>query len=52
VHLRKRNRSPEDFDLDELAEVSEGYSGAEIEAAGSGRLVSALRSNCQNSKRW
>jgi SpoVK/Ycf46/Vps4 family AAA+-type ATPase len=33
VHLRKRNREPEEFDLDELAEATEGYSGAEIEAA-------------------
>jgi|SRR5262245_6546848 len=33
VHLCKRNRSPESFDLDELADVTEGYSGAEVEAA-------------------
>lgn len=33
VHLRKRGRDPEKFDLDELSEVTVGFSGAEIEAA-------------------
>ena len=31
IHLRKRDRKPEDFDLDALAEASDGFSGAEIE---------------------
>ena len=33
VHLRKRRRLPEDYDLDRLAAASEGYVGAEIEQA-------------------
>ena len=33
VHLRKRKRLPQDYDLERLAEVSEGYVGAEIEQA-------------------
>jgi len=33
VHLHKRDRDPEKFDLDELAETTGGFSGAEIEAA-------------------
>lgn len=33
VHLRKRRRLPQDFDLDRLAAASEGYVGAEIEQA-------------------
>lgn len=33
VHLRKRNRIAQDFDLDELAQASEGYVGSEIEQA-------------------
>jgi AAA+ superfamily predicted ATPase len=33
VHLRKRLRLPQDFDLDRLAAASEGYVGAEIEQA-------------------
>ncbi len=33
VHLRKRRRDPEKFDLEELAAFSEGYVGAEIEQA-------------------
>ncbi len=33
VHLRKRQRIPQDFDLPELARNSEGYVGAEIEQA-------------------
>jgi SpoVK/Ycf46/Vps4 family AAA+-type ATPase len=33
VHLRKRHRLPQDFDLARLAQESEGYVGAEIEQA-------------------
>ncbi len=33
IHLRKRGRSPEDFDLGRLSELSVGYSGAELEEA-------------------
>lgn len=33
IHLRKRGRDPERFDLAYLAQLSEGYSGAEIEQA-------------------
>lgn len=32
VHLSKRKRKPEDFDLEALVKASRGYSGAEIEA--------------------
>lgn len=38
IHLRKRRRDPEQFNMDALAEVSKGYSGAEIEQA----VLSAL----------
>jgi AAA+ superfamily predicted ATPase len=38
IHLKKHNRQPERFDLDRLAAMSEGYSGAEIEQA----IISAL----------
>jgi hypothetical protein len=38
VHLEARGRAPEAFDLARLGEASEGFSGAEIEAA----VVSAL----------
>ncbi|MEI7633162.1 MAG: AAA family ATPase [bacterium] len=31
IHLRKRKRNPDQFDLDALAAASENYSGAEIE---------------------
>ena len=31
IHLEKRKRDPKQFDLDKLAETSEGFSGAEIE---------------------
>jgi len=33
IHLSRRNRFPEQFDLERLAETSAGMSGAEIEAA-------------------
>jgi SpoVK/Ycf46/Vps4 family AAA+-type ATPase len=38
VHIARRDRKPEDFDLARLAEAAEGFSGAEIEQA----IVSAL----------
>lgn len=33
IHLKKRDRNAADFDLDELAAASDGFSGAEIEQA-------------------
>jgi SpoVK/Ycf46/Vps4 family AAA+-type ATPase len=33
IHLRKRDRDPEDFDLAQVAERAEGFSGAELEEA-------------------
>jgi SpoVK/Ycf46/Vps4 family AAA+-type ATPase len=42
VHLHKRGRAPENFDLDELAEVTQGHSGAEIEAAIKAGLLRAF----------
>ena len=33
IHLRKRKRNPDDFDLPALANATPGFSGAEIEAA-------------------
>jgi len=38
IHLKKRDRDAAQFDLDELANASEGYSGSEIEQA----IISAL----------
>ena len=38
IHLSKRKRDPNKFDLNRLAEASEGYSGAEIEQG----IISAL----------
>jgi SpoVK/Ycf46/Vps4 family AAA+-type ATPase len=46
IHLRKRNREPEKFDVDELAEASEGYSGSEIEQA----IISALHEAYANKR--
>jgi ATP-dependent 26S proteasome regulatory subunit len=38
IHLKKRGRDPDHFDLDLLADASEGYSGSELEQA----IVSGL----------
>ena len=48
VHLRKRNREPEEFDLDNLAETTDGFSGAEIEAAVKAGLLRAF----MDGERW
>jgi AAA+ superfamily predicted ATPase len=42
AHLTQRGHDPADFDIDKLAEVSEGFSGAEIEAAVVGALYRAF----------
>lgn len=41
LHLAKRNRNPDGYDLDSLARASEGHSGSEIEAAVVGALYRA-----------
>jgi len=42
IHLNKRNQQPDDFDLIQLAQLSDGFSGAEIEQAVVAGLYSAL----------
>jgi SpoVK/Ycf46/Vps4 family AAA+-type ATPase len=42
VHISERGRRPEEFDIDALARLSEGFSGAEIEAAVVGALYRAF----------
>jgi SpoVK/Ycf46/Vps4 family AAA+-type ATPase len=42
VHLVKRGRDPESFNLEELAQAAGGFSGAEIEAAVKGALLDAF----------
>lgn len=38
IHLRKRKRDPKNFDVAEIAQAAEGFSGAEIEQA----IISAM----------
>ncbi|MCA9297132.1 MAG: AAA family ATPase, partial [Phycisphaerales bacterium] len=45
IHLSARKRDPERFDLDVLAELSEGFSGAEIEQAIIAALHTAFAAN-------
>lgn len=45
IHLEKRNRSPEQFDLHTLAMASDGLSGAEIEQAVIAGLYEAFDKN-------
>jgi len=42
LHLRSRGRDPQRFDLDKLVSATEGFSGAEIEAAVVGALYRAF----------
>jgi AAA+ superfamily predicted ATPase len=44
IHLQKRKRDANVFDLTKLAEISKGYSGAEIEQA----VISALHESFEN----
>jgi SpoVK/Ycf46/Vps4 family AAA+-type ATPase len=46
IHLGKRKRDPQNFDLDKLAKISDGYSGAEIEQA----VLSALHEAFESGK--
>jgi len=39
VHIARRGRDPRSFDLEELAQASDGFSGAEIEAAVKGGML-------------
>ena len=43
VHIRRRGRNPDDFDLDRLAAASDGFSGAELEQAVVTALFAAYR---------
>lgn len=47
LHLKRRGRAPEGFELDRLARASEGFSGAELEQA----IVSGLYTAFANSAR-
>src|SRR5262249_35005212 len=42
VHLARRGRDPQEFDLEALASDSEGFSGAEIEAAVKSGILDAF----------
>lgn len=42
IHLKKRDRDPENFNLDELAALSDGFSGAEIEQAVVDSLINSF----------
>jgi len=41
IHLKRKNRNPEDFDIETLAEESSGFSGAELEEVIKEALFSA-----------
>jgi AAA+ superfamily predicted ATPase len=47
IHLAKRKRAPETFDLDTLAEASAGFSGAEIEQAVIAALCEAFSAKAE-----
>jgi SpoVK/Ycf46/Vps4 family AAA+-type ATPase len=43
IHIKRRKRDPDDFDLDRLAGMTEGFSGAEIEQAVADGLFKAYQ---------
>ena len=48
VHLRKKNRQPDAFDLDALAKAADTFTGAEIKAAVDRGLLRAYRAGKQD----
>lgn len=51
IHLRKRRRAPEHYDLAALAEATEGFSGAELEQTVVGALYTAFAEGVELSDR-
>ncbi len=51
IHLKKRGQNPSHFDISNLAEKTEGFSGSEIEQVIISALYSAFSSNTQLSSR-
>lgn len=47
IHLRRRKRTPEDFSTEELATLTEGFSGAEIEQVVVAGLYEAFAENTE-----
>ena len=47
IHISKKNRNPEDFDLDDLSKETGGYSGSEIESLFGEGLYSAYEMKCE-----
>lgn len=47
IHIQKRKRNPEDYDIPKLAEASENFSGAEIEQIVVDALITAYSKNSE-----
>ena len=47
IHLKKRGRNPDDYDMNKLVEISENFTGAEIEAA----VIAAMYESFDDGKR-
>jgi len=47
IHIKKRGKNHESFKIEELASMSEGFSGAEIEQAVVSALYGAFSQNCE-----
>ena len=45
IHLKKRNRNPEDFSVDQFAKISKNFSGAECEESIRSALITAFNAN-------
>ena len=48
IHLRKRNRNPENFDIESLVSATEGFTGAEIEQAVIDGMYTAFGSGAED----
>ena len=45
IHLRRRKRNPDDFNLDDLAEAADGFTGSELEQAVVSAMFAAFSAN-------
>lgn len=47
IHLTRRSRDPDQFNISQLAEASDGFNGSELEQAIAGAMYAAFQEGCE-----